>query len=480
VSQVEVVKLSGEERSRLTSLQIEYDESVLLSKKIGDVKANDFSVGLAGRQLSNPGGDTYGGPRRKPKEKYMKEKWMWNEELGWNGPNPESRAGFYYMFHWDVRNREEYVQLCEEKMEEYAMKEDENGKKMFNKFARYKSQLLGNNTLDLPCCREFGIGETDSSTMNQSIIAVHSELKKIAAAVVEAAHKMKPDLYAEEVDDEGSKIYVDHVDKWVLHLGVVGKEAGDACQELHVDMEAPMNHPNFLSTMRGDVVPPEESYRYGWAIHVPICPQGVRIRIVVPHKDTKTWRIRYVEIPFGGMALFRMCLWHGGFYSGRGRKTLHGVMLPVEDIGELAKLQYVKDVLFGGIVEELDESHPAYDSTVEDGQYIVTDISDPFTPAGKNKKTKKDRKTVRELFKDWTFQWDERCPSAPPNVTHLASNSEEDSMGTLEEWEGWKEMENSLCRNNLMCEKLLQRISMTEEEYKADRQERGLKWAHGG
>jgi len=80
------------------------------------------------------------------------------------------------------------------------------------------------------------------------------------------------------------------------------------------------------------------------------------------------------------------------------------------------------------------------------------------------------------LFGDWSVKWDGQCDSAGPDKYHFASQSEDDSMKLLGKKPNLKEQVSSLEAHNHVAAGWLDRINMTEEQYRKDCDERGVKW----
>jgi hypothetical protein len=264
-----------------------------------------------------------------------------------------------------------------------------------------------------------------------------------------------------------------HVEWWDFFGGIVGKESGDVAQALHIDMEMPMHFDSFYGAIRGCIIPPEDSYRYGWAVHLPICRQDMRLWVMMPDEARKEWVLNYVEIPFGTLTITRMEIPHSGFFSGGGRKGVHGVLLPVREEAVMNNLVYFKDFLMDGVFRPMDENDKGYDKDCPHEQYVYSRMVESGNL---------DKGEVRSqsLFKDWRVKWDERCQSAAPNEYHKAGDSAEDSFGKQVrgsegkmEWvggtfngRGKNEQVYELEATSARYKEFLDKIGMTEEEFR--------------
>lgn len=162
----------------------------------------------------------------------------------------------------------------------------------------FSEQLEEGGRPDVNCCQYAKIGLEHSSTMTLEAKLAYDEVLRVIASALEIYHKenANPTFNQEGGVDTTRK---PHIEKYTFYPGIVGNQVEDIHQGIHVDMQMGMEMPSYFDACQGKKVPAEESIDYGWVLHLPLCRQGMRVRMLIPNFEQKKWEMRYIEVPFG-------------------------------------------------------------------------------------------------------------------------------------------------------------------------------------
>ena len=124
-------------------------------------------------------------------------------------------------------------------------------------------------------------------------------------------------------------------------------------QELHIDDKDLMKEGETLQkALLGeyDSISAIEWLNCGYVIDMPLTKEGSWLRIAVPDKETKQFRMEIVFIPFGSFIVRSMCLFHSGHYGSPGNTRFHATLCirnKKTNTAELGYIRMLKTIGFG-------------------------------------------------------------------------------------------------------------------------------------
>lgn len=474
---VDFLMISSEERSIYCETIQRHNEQVLLDRPLHEIQDKEFWDGFSRKRSDERDDMIY------TKATDGNNCWLYNRDIvPYEGSiDFTSRRGQYYFHMWSILDKCKEIAVCKKTIKK--LKQRKNGsKKEVEKYKRFLDELEGDRATP-ECCMELGISPQRSTTINSNMSVAHDILLRVFAAFMETVHRKKADS-AYSVED-GAGV----ADKWrMFPLVVETPDDGNVHQGIHFDSTGPSKKASFLPSMLGQLLDAEDSYNMGWTIHVPLCEQGMELRIMTPDPESKKMVISYVHIPCGAMGIVRLDKLHSGFYGGAGRKSLHAVVFPKNVTEPLDKLMYFEDFMTGGVFRKFDdEKHFG-----EKKEYIVDGKVYKYEGYRKDRKKNPDLDDqlvwASRLFEGWRVEWDERCTSAPSDMYHEPEKVKSDVFGGDGGEEGipggtyerrhegavYGETMRRMQDLSPMYRVLQKRIGMTAEEYLEDLKSRQM------
>lgn len=138
-----------------------------------------------------------------------------------------------------------------------------------------------------------GVDPTDSLTLNIMIRSGSERVKDVAAAALEVIHCENPDVDFLQQGSEEPRPRRD-VQRWLFFPGVVGNNCNDVHQAIHCDMKMGISMPSYYEACQGQPIPAKHSLESGWVVHLPLCKQGmrVRVRVLLPNAQRQKFAMR--------------------------------------------------------------------------------------------------------------------------------------------------------------------------------------------
>ncbi len=119
-----------------------------------------------------------------------------------------------------------------------------------------------------------------------------------------------------------------NVNEVIFGTGILktGKSAGH--QELHVDDINLFKTDGFERANSGSYqnMKPEDWLRCGYVVDMPLSREGSWLRVAVPEREKKNFRLDLVFVPFGSLLVRSMCLLHSGNYGSPGNTRFHATV----------------------------------------------------------------------------------------------------------------------------------------------------------
>jgi hypothetical protein len=121
-------------------------------------------------------------------------------------------------------------------------------------------------------------------------------------------------------------------------------------QDLHVD------NPNIIKTRlmskilgnKTDSLSSKDWLAGGYVIDMPLSREGAWLRIAVPDSKKKTFRIKWMYIPFGSFVIRSMTLFHSGHYGSPGNTRFHALAFPLGTTTASKNLGYLRSLCHKG------------------------------------------------------------------------------------------------------------------------------------